>query len=188
MENTKKLNHYSFEEVIDTYSIDVVLNCQHLNDWLDVGQQVLSSFHQQVLSELPTEYKKNYIGWNEEELKMNMISPILRVADVNVDKKVKTFFERPLSGEVEGVKISLVTDCMVATPKKSGVPDIPYFFLTRSPNPTFLKGEGERRNPRPRRANACRYDTGARTQSRQQTIVWLLVTRKKLEFYYFNGT
>ncbi len=142
MENIRKLNHYSFEEVIDTYNIDAVQTCNHLNDWLDVGEQELSAFHQQVLSELPGDYKKNYIGWNEEELKMNMISPILRVADVNVDKKVKTFFERPLSGEVEGIRISLVTDCMIATPKKSGIPDIPYFFLQE-----FKRSKGDDHDP-----------------------------------------
>ncbi len=142
MENIKKLNHYSFEEVVDTYGIDTVMECSSLSDWLNVGQQELSDFHKQILGELPEDYKKNYIGWNEEELKMNMISPIFRVANVNVDKKVKVFFERALSGEVDGVKIALITDCMIATPKKSGIPDIPYFFLQE-----FKRSKGDSHDP-----------------------------------------
>lgn len=68
-------------------------------------------------------------AWNEEELKMHFISPTLMVADTNIPDVYKTYFERPLSGILDGYSVHLITECMVALPKLAGDPDKPYFFL-----------------------------------------------------------
>jgi hypothetical protein len=64
-----------------------------------------------------------------EELKMLFISPIFRIANVNERGKLRTFFERSLSGKVNDIQISVVVDCMIATPTKASRPASPYFFL-----------------------------------------------------------
>lgn len=42
---------------------------------------------------------------------------------------MQVFYERSMSGEVEGVKISVKVDGMVATPTNANRPKVPYFFL-----------------------------------------------------------
>ena len=64
-----------------------------------------------------------------EELKINFIGAVFRIAQLNVKGGLKTFFERAISGIVQGKKISVIVDCMVASPRKSGNPQAPYFFL-----------------------------------------------------------
>ena len=144
----KKLNHYSVDEVIDTYNIKRQRDCVHLQSWLATEGMKLSDFHAQILSELPKELIEWQYAWNEEELKMNFISPVLRVADINQSGKIGTFFERPLIGKVGDITISVICDCLVATPKLSGRPNVPYFFLQEAPSRPSPKGK-EKKNHDP---------------------------------------
>jgi hypothetical protein len=142
MRNIEKINHYSCEEVIETYNIISVQECSVLKNWVNTSPFPLSAIQVELLSELPAEYKENYIGWNEEELKMNMISVIFRVANVNEKGLVKTFYERRLSGKVESRLISVVVDCMVAKPTKAIRPETPYFFMQE-----FKRSKGDSHDP-----------------------------------------
>jgi hypothetical protein len=142
MRNIEKINHYSCEEVIETYNIISVQECSVLKNWVNTSPFPLSAIQVELLSELPAEYKENYIGWNEEELKMNMISVIFRVANVNEKGLVKTFYERRLSGKVESRLISIVVDCMVAKPTKAIRPETPYFFMQE-----FKRSKGDSHDP-----------------------------------------
>ena len=143
----QKLNHYSIEEVVETYDINLIKNCKNLDEWVGTPVGVLSDFHLQTLSELPDEYLENAMGWNEEELKMFFISPIFRVANVNEKGKIRTFFERPLSGKVNGILISVIVDCMVATPTKASRPASPYFFLQDGSPMRFKRSKGDSHDP-----------------------------------------
>lgn len=125
----KKLNHYSIEEVLEAFDIQPIDNCKILEVWINAEPTDLSVVDKSLLKDLPSELQHNARNWNEEELKMNFISLVFRMANLNVEKKMKIFYERPLSGIVQDFKISVITDCMVASPKNSGRPDAPYFFL-----------------------------------------------------------
>jgi hypothetical protein len=125
----KKLNHYDVEEVIDTFAIESIDNCTVLDEWINALPGELSDLDQSLINDLPAELRREERNWNEEELKMFFISPVFRVANLNVDRKMKTFFERSLSGVVNNRKISVVVDCMVASAKNSGRPAVPYFFM-----------------------------------------------------------
>lgn len=78
-----------------------------------------------------------------EELKMLFISPIFRIANVNERGKLRTFFERSLSGKVNNIQISVVVDCMIATPTKASRPASPYFFLQDGPSLRYKRTEGD---------------------------------------------
>ena len=91
---------------------------------------------------MPAELQQNERNWNEEELKMKFISPVFRVARIYEKDKIDVFFERALRGIVQDIKISLILDCMVATPKNSGRPDAPYFFLQE-----FKRTKGDSHDP-----------------------------------------
>jgi hypothetical protein len=142
MKNSEKINHYSFEEVIETYNIQPVLECNTLREWMVGAPFELSALQIALLSELPAEYHENYIGWNEEELKMNMLSVIFRVANVNEKGVVKTFFERKLSGKVESKTIAVIVDCMIAKPTKAIRPATPYFLMQE-----FKRTKGDSHDP-----------------------------------------
>jgi hypothetical protein len=141
MESTKKLNHYDIYEVIDTFDIDKNFSCQILKDWLDTSGS-LSAFEDELIEKVRLKLERKWDEWNEEELKMNFISFVLFVAQIEEPKLISTFYERKLSGDVDNVSISLVVDCMLASPTKSGQPKSPYFFLQE-----FKRSLGDSHDP-----------------------------------------
>ncbi|MEY4904870.1 MAG: hypothetical protein RLZZ292_2685 [Bacteroidota bacterium] len=142
MKNIEKINHYSFEEVLDGFNIRPVKKCKTLEDWMNAPASLIKPAHESMLEDLPEEYNDNHIGWNEEELKMNIISIIFKVANVNERDSVKTFYERRLSGNVENKKISVIVDCMIASHTNSGKPKTPYFFMQE-----FKRSKGDSHDP-----------------------------------------
>lgn len=124
----KKLNHYDVSEVIDTFDIYKNRNCEALNDWLDVSgtlNPLESEFIEQARQHLALKWDE----WNEEELKMHFISLVFFIARLDDSKKIYTFFERRFAGVVDGISVSLIVDCMLASATNSGLPKLPYFFL-----------------------------------------------------------
>ena len=121
---------YKFTEtaMIDTFSINKKLVCEVLTRWLDV-EGTLDEFENTTINNALQRFQKLSAGWNEEELKMHFISPILNITDINIDGICKTYFERPLEGVVQNKLMHVKTDCMVAQPKLGGGPNKPYFFL-----------------------------------------------------------
>ncbi len=128
MENIEKLNHYDGFEVIERFNINKNRTCEQLKDWLNVNGN-FSAFELELIQKIQKELDLHGRAWNEEELKMNFISLVLFLADINVPEKVQVFYERRLSGIVNDIPISLVVDSMIATPTKAERPKNPYFFL-----------------------------------------------------------
>jgi hypothetical protein len=123
---------HKFKEVamLNTFGIQTITECSVLNDWLQTND-VLDDFDNQIIDKALNRYAALGKGWNEEELKMHFISDIFKVADINIPKVCKTFFERPLAGVVNNYLMHVVTDCMIASPRLGGDPDKPYFFLQK---------------------------------------------------------
>ncbi len=138
----KKLNHYDVEEVLETFDIQLIDDCQILDAWVNATPSELMPIDKLLLDELPLELRQNERNWNEEELKMKFISPVFRVARLYERHKIDVFYERSMSGVVREVKISLILDCMVATPKNSGRPASPYFFLQE-----YKRSKGDSHDP-----------------------------------------
>ena len=61
---------------------------------------------------------------------------------MQLKNKIKVFYERPLAATVENHPLSVIADCMVATPMEFNTPRNPFFFLQE-----FKKGKGEKRDP-----------------------------------------
>jgi hypothetical protein len=130
MENTvkPKLNHYDGAEVIELFNIEKQLECAELDNWLDVSG-TLTDIEQYLLDTVRQDIKIAGRDWNEEELKMNFVAIVFFVARLNVPKKIQFFYERRMSGEVDGIDISVKVDGMLATPTNANRPKKPYFFL-----------------------------------------------------------
>ena len=128
MENVEKLNHYDGAEVVERFNIEKQAECTTLDSWLDVSG-TLTPTEQELLDTVRKEMKLVGRDWNEEELKMNFVAIVFYVAKLNVPKKIQFFYERRLSGEVDGIAISVKVDGMLATPTNANRPKKPYFFL-----------------------------------------------------------
>ena len=72
-----------------------------LEDWLDASY-VLDDFETRVLDELHADVVIDGNYWNEEELKIEMIGSMFRMAKVKVANLIKVFYKRELSATVEG--------------------------------------------------------------------------------------
>ena len=129
MEQAKKtINLANVANVQDAVQLNIVLDCAKLRAW-QAAEGTIQPAYATVLAYARKKLRENYRTWNEEELKMHFISPILSVANTNIPNVCKTFFERPLHGIINNYEMDVITDCMVALPKLSGDPDKPYFFL-----------------------------------------------------------
>ncbi len=81
-------------------------------------------------------------GWNEEELKMKFISQILDLADIEIEDKIVSFYERPMVSILNHLKISVICDCLLASAAGIATPRTPYFFLQE-----FKKQKGDSNDP-----------------------------------------
>ena len=126
---TEKVNHYSVFEVIDRFEINKIFDCTHLKDWVNTPAGILKPAYAEILEETRQKLELKWDEWNEEELKMHFISIAILCAQMEVPKMVNTYFERRLSGKVQQIPISVVVDCLIASPNFSGRPKTPYFFL-----------------------------------------------------------
>jgi hypothetical protein len=128
-ESRKRLNHYDLAEVIDRFEINKVFDCRVLTDWNTNATGILKPAYQEILEEARQQLGYKWDEWNEEELKMNFVSIVIFVAQLDVPKRINTYFERKLTGKVQDIPVSVTVDCMLAAPTYSGRPKTPYFFL-----------------------------------------------------------
>ena len=133
--------NYTLDELIAFFQLKKVASSKVLEDWLDVSYELtdyelitLKNKHQEMVSE------GDY--WNEEELKIRFIAFLLYVAAIDVKNVIKVFFERPLKSLVNKKNLSVVCDCLVATPLGINTPKEPYFFLQE-----FKRGKGNPDDP-----------------------------------------
>jgi hypothetical protein len=138
----KKLNHYDVSEVIDRFEINKIFKCLILKNWVSASSDNLKPSHQEVLEEARLQLEVKWDEWNEEELKMNFVSLVIFVAQLDVPKQISTYYERKLTGKVQNVPISVTVDCMLASPTFSGRPKSPYFFLQE-----FKRSLGDNHDP-----------------------------------------
>ncbi|MDZ7878212.1 MAG: hypothetical protein U5L45_11105 [Saprospiraceae bacterium] len=125
----------------ETYNIQRVGDCQDLDEWLSAKYD-LTVFEQTLFDNIFSKTKDNVNYFNEEELKMHLISPLFLIADINVPKKIRVFFERPLKTVLNNFLLSVNCDCMAATPMQFNKPKRPYFFLQE-----YKKSKGDDKDP-----------------------------------------
>ena len=128
MENIEKLNHYDHFEVLERFNIEKKEECTILENWTSASGS-LNEIEKDLLIEISKDMKSKGRDWNEEELKMNFVAIIFFISKINIPKIMQVFYERSMIGEVEGIKISVKVDGMVASPTIANRPKVPYFFL-----------------------------------------------------------
>ncbi len=140
MEKKTKIQ-YDLSQLANHFGIKRQQNCEILEQWTKV-QGSLTTLQATLFETLCQEMKDEGDYWNEEELKIQFIGLLFRIADLNVKDKIKVFYERPLSATVQKITLNVVADCLVAKPMEFNTPQNPYFFLQE-----FKKGKGEKKDP-----------------------------------------
>ncbi len=140
MQKVKKIN-FDLSQLAETFGVTRQGTCQVLVEWLNTTFE-LNAFETQLYETLCEEISEDGDYWNEEELKIQFVGTLFRIANINVKKEIKVFYERPLSAKVGEHELNVICDCLVAKPMEFHTPQKPYFFLQE-----FKKGKGEKRDP-----------------------------------------
>lgn len=98
-----------------------------MTEWMD-AKTSLNDIEQAIFDKLWLRAVNNLEGWQEEDLKMKFLSPILELCNLMDDPDFQTYFEKTVSATVEGHFLKTKCDLMFA----KGVldkPQTPYFHF-----------------------------------------------------------
>jgi hypothetical protein len=123
-----KLKKYSEGEIAIAFNLYKVKPANDLmNHWLNTCC-TLNYIEEEIFKSAIFDAKENIEAWNEEELKMNFIAYIIKLSHLKSSRYIRTFFERTIDAEVEGIYLKTKTDFMIA----KGLLDVmqnPYFHF-----------------------------------------------------------
>lgn len=125
----------------ETFDIEVNRSCSHLQEWENAHFE-WNDFQTTLFYNLLAKSQKYGNYWNEEELKVQFIGPLFLIADIEIENKIKIFFERPISAMIGQHHLKVIADCLVGTPMLFNKPKKPYFFLQE-----YKKGRGDDKDP-----------------------------------------
>lgn len=141
MGKTDKSLSHQLGRLANTFQIQRQLSSPALSQWLNASG-TLNPFETEALDLLFAQaaYDGNY--WNEEELKMRLVSLVIFMARIDVPDRIRVFYERMLSGIIDNIPLQVKADCLVATPGAFNTHQTPYFFLQE-----YKKGRGDTKDP-----------------------------------------
>jgi hypothetical protein len=116
---------FTFEEVQDLFGIEKEKSLPLLTQWQ--ASNILLTEHEQFeLVELKDELLSSIYNWNEDELKMFFIGPLIRLAKLET-KEFKPFTQRVLTATINTIEVTGRVDFMVAKGLRTAKP--PYFCI-----------------------------------------------------------
>ncbi|MBL7787294.1 MAG: hypothetical protein JNM36_15415 [Chitinophagales bacterium] len=130
-----KKSKYDLDQILTHFGLSRGVDCPILDNLLNV---TVSSGYQlpEILDERRHKLRLEGDLWNEEELKMHFLSIVFLFSKMEVDKKMKLFYERPLTATIENTPLYVICDALLAAPLGINTPQKPYFFLQE-----FKKGK-----------------------------------------------
>ena len=99
-----------------------------MQEWLAVENPIFNVGEQYNFDKKYKEVKLKISGWSEEDLKMKFIAHILELGNLEEYDGIVTFFDKTISATVEGTKLKVKSDFMIA----KGILDVfstPYFHF-----------------------------------------------------------
>ncbi len=102
-------------------------NFEPLQHLLRTDSIIINEEEQKQLQILHHLVSKRFTDWNEDELKMQFISPLLHQVDYHNSHKFQPFSQRMMRMETEKIEISGIVEWVLASGKQ--IPREPYFFL-----------------------------------------------------------
>ncbi len=116
---------WKYQDVEKTFGIIQRPQSSILDEWLSAIYDEQDG-HTKILEKLRLLLLQNVEGWNEEELKMKFIGPLLNLIEYDMPQ-YKSFFERRLSTTINKIEIGGIVDMMIASGYQ--YPLEPYFCL-----------------------------------------------------------
>ena len=127
MEPIKKLPTDT-DILLDTFQLEKVYGGALIENWITATSE-LTSNQADLLEDIYIHSFKKVGGWNEEEVKMKLISFLFYIADIEEEGKICTFYERELTADIDNNRLTVTCDCLIASPLGLSSPRLPYFFL-----------------------------------------------------------
>jgi hypothetical protein len=129
-DNENAMRNWREGELMDTFKLNRITEYQTplMKEWLDVPDLALNIHEQYSFDKDLARAQKHITGWNEEDLKMKFISPILELGSLLDDDVVIGYFDKTISATVEDIKLTVKSDFMLA----KGFLDVyktPYFHF-----------------------------------------------------------
>ncbi len=121
----KSFEGWLFDEVEIAFSINLVKKHKCLTDWISTKKDI-TEFEKKSIDNLLEQISNNVNTWNEDELKMFFIGPLISLVNYNTEK-YKSFTQRSLTLKTNEGETSGLVDFMIATGKSK--PKEPFFFL-----------------------------------------------------------
>ena len=106
-----------------SFGLEQVSHSPDLQAWL-AGAAEISEFERRMLSSLQENLTLNGYDWNEMELELKFVGPLLALVNYTT-KNFNLFAERDFRGVVDGVEMGGKPDGMIASGLRE--PEQPYF-------------------------------------------------------------
>ncbi|MFN0203533.1 MAG: hypothetical protein ACKVTZ_18550 [Bacteroidia bacterium] len=116
---------FTFEQVEDLFQIEKEDSLPLLTEWLS-ATYLVDDFEKHALTRLKTHLLKQVLAWNEDELKMFFIGPLIELCEVET-KDFKAFTQRFLSATINSIEVNGRVDFMIAKGKRTA--KAPYFCI-----------------------------------------------------------
>lgn len=116
----------TWSELNKLFGLRKLKSLKSLESWLSI-QEAIDPNTQQALTKLQHNLADNFMDWNEDELKMQFIAPLLYLVDYTDSDNYQAFSQRPLQMQKEDIELLGVVDWLLASGEQ--FPEIPYFFI-----------------------------------------------------------
>lgn len=121
----RSFENWLTQEVEDTFGVSQLEDMPLLEHWLASGREATGQLDES-LEHARRRLVRNADFWNEDELKLMFIAPVLAFVEYETDR-FKPFSQRRLRAVIDGVEVAGVVDFMVARGRQ--IPKEPFFFL-----------------------------------------------------------
>ncbi|MEN0046641.1 MAG: hypothetical protein AAF806_06265 [Bacteroidota bacterium] len=122
----KSFKYWTKQDLFKEFGLEQIDNCQLLDDWIHNLGKELNQEELDFLEKNRLRLVKYIDIWNEQELSINFIGPLITEIDFYTEH-TKFFYGRRLVGKINGKEIGGFIDGMISDGKYA--PDKPYFCL-----------------------------------------------------------
>ena len=122
----KSFKYWTKQDLLSNFGLDRSKNCQVLEDWIENIEEDLDQKKIAFLDRYRTRLIEFVDSWNEQELSMNFVGPLIAEIDFYTEH-TNFFYGRKIAGKINGEEISGYVDGMISEGKYA--PNKPYFCL-----------------------------------------------------------
>lgn len=129
MATQNKIRNYSEADLMLMFNLERIKTpyTSLMNEWTN-ATTTLTDIEQFIFKKIWLRATKDIEGWQEEDLKMKFIAPVLELSNLVETEQVQSYFEKTVSVTIEGRFLKTKTDFMIA----KGIldkPQQPYFHF-----------------------------------------------------------